>query len=294
MDWDRLRVFHAVALAGSFTKATEVLNISQSAVSRQINILEEELGTPLFMRVARGLVLTEAGQALSETALNIFAKLAMAEGAITELQNYPHGHLQVATSLAFGAMWLAPRLQEFLNQYSGVEIKLLLTDEEIDFNMREADIGITTSLLENPDLIQSDPLPYRFRIYASRSYLENQGTPQTPEDLSQHRLIVLGQEMPHLYSNLDWLLTVGTQKPRTPYLVANNEQVIYEATRSGVGIAALHRYMIGDDPEMVEILSDIPQPTVYQYVVYPKQLAGLKRVQVFVDFLIKKMRAEDF
>src|SRR3990167_4062415 len=112
MDWDKLRVFHAVALAGSFTKATETLNISQSAVSRQINILEEELGTPLFMRVARGLVLTEAGQALSETVLTVFAKLAMVEGAIAELKNHPRGPIQVATSLAFGSMWLAPRLQE--------------------------------------------------------------------------------------------------------------------------------------------------------------------------------------
>lgn len=294
MDWDKLRVFHAVALAGSFTKATETLNISQSAVSRQINILEEELGTALFMRVARGLVLTEAGQALSETVLTVFAKLAMVEGAIAELKNHPHGHIQVSTSVAFGSMWLAPRLQEFLDQYPGIQIKLLLTDEEIDFNMREADIGITALPMESLDIIQSEPIAYRFRIYASRSYLKKFGTPQKPEDLSHHRLIVFGKEMPHLYSNLDWLLTVGTQKPRTPYLVTNNGQAIYEATRSGIGIAALHKYMVGNDPDMVEILSDIPRSTIYRYVVYPKQLASLKRVQVFADFLMKKMFEEDF
>ena len=141
MDWDKLRVFHAVALAGSFTKATEHLNISQSAISRQINILEEELGTPLFMRVARGLVLTDAGEALSETVLNVFAKLTMVESAIEEFKNYPRGPVEVATSLAFGSMWLAPRLQEFLNEYPDVKITLLLKDEEIDLNMREADIG---------------------------------------------------------------------------------------------------------------------------------------------------------
>lgn len=294
MDWDKLRVFHAVALAGSFTKATENLNISQSAVSRQINILEEELGTPLFMRVARGLVLTEAGRALSETVLIVFAKLAMVEGAIAELKNHPHGHIQVATSLAFGSMWLAPHLQEFLDQYPDIEIKLHLTDEEIDFNMREADIGITALPMESLDIIQSDPIAYRFRIYASRAYLKKFGTPQKPEDLSDHRLIVFGKEMPHLYSNLDWLLTVGTQKPRTPYLVTNNGQAIYEATRSGIGISSLHKYIVGDDPEMVEILSDVPRPSVCQYVVYPKQLASLKRVQVFADYLIKKMLEEEF
>lgn len=294
MDWDKLRVFHAVALVGSFTKATETLNISQSAISRQVNILEEALGTPLFIRVARGLVLTEAGEALSKTVLNVFAKLAMVEGAITELKDYPRGHLQVATSLAFGSMWLAPRLQEFLEQYPDITVTLLLKDEEIDLNMREADIGITALPIESPDIIQSNPVSYGFRIYASKSYLKKHGTPQKPEDLSHHRLIVFGKEMPHLYSNLDWLLTIGTQKPRTPYLVTNNGQAIFEATRSGIGIAALHKYMVEDESELVEILQDIPRSTVYRYVVYPKQLASLKRVQVFVDFLLEKMLAEEF
>ena len=294
MDWDKLRVFHAVVLAGSFTKATETLNISQSAISRQISILEEKLGTPLFMRVARGLILTEAGEALSETVLNIFAKLAMVEGSIVELKDYPRGHIQVATSLAFGSMWIAPRLQEFLDQYPDISVTLFLKDEEIDLNMREADIGITALQIDNPDLIQSKPVSYRFRIYASRSYLKKYGTPQKIEDLAHHRLIVFGKEMPHFYSNLDWLLTVGTQKPRTPYLVINNGQAIYEATRSGIGISALHKYMVGNDPEMIEILSEVPRTPVYRYVVYPKQLSNLKRVQVFVEFLLNKMLEEEF
>lgn len=293
MDWDKLRVFHAVSLAGSFTKATETLNVSQSAISRQINILEEELGTPLFTRVPRGLVLTEAGQALQNTVIDVFAKLEMTQATILELKNYPRGHLQIATTLAFGSLWLAPRLQEFLDQYPYVRATLLLKDEEIDLNMREADVGITALPINNPDLIHCDPVSYRFRIYASRSYLKKYGTPQKPEDLDHHRLIVFGKEMPHLYSNLDWLLQVGAQKQRTPYLVINSGQAIYEATRSGLGIAALHKYMVGNDPEMVEILPEARGPTVFRYVTYPSHLASLKRVEVFVDFLLKKMMEEE-
>ena len=294
MDWDKLRVFHAVALAGSFTKATETLNISQSAISRQVNILEEELGTPLFERVARGLILTETGRALRDTVVSVFSKLATTEAVIEDLKNNPRGHLKVATTVAFGSLWLAPRLQEFLEQYPEVEINLLLKDEEVDLNMREADIGITVMAPSGPDLIHCDPVSYRFRIYASRSYLKKHGTPRKPEDLDQHQLIVFGKEMPHLYSNLDWLLKVGAKKPRTPYLVINSGQAIYEATRSGLGISALHKYMVGDDPEMVEILPDIPGTTVYRYVVYPSQMASLKRVQVFTDFLLRKMKEEEF
>lgn len=294
MNWDKLRIFHAVANAGSFTKATDTLHISQSAISRQINILEDELQTPLFIRVARGLVLTEAGEALRDTVVQVFAKLAMTQANMEELKTHPRGRIRVATTLAFGSMWLAPKLQEFLDQYPGIEVTLFLKDEEIDLNMREADIGITALSVNDSDLIHSDPVSYRFRIYASRSYLEKFGTPQKPEDLDHHRLIVFGKEAPHLYSNLDWLLKVGAHKQRVPYLVINSGQAIYEAARSGIGIAALHKYMVGDDPEMIEILPDIPDTSVYRYVVYPNHLTSLKRIQVFVEFLLKKMREEEF
>lgn len=294
MDWDKLRVFHAVALAGSFTKATENLNISQSAISRQINILEEELGTTLFHRVARGLVLTDAGKALQTTVVNVFAKLSMAQATIEELKNNPKGQIKVATSFAFGSFWLAPRLKEFLDMYPDVNIQLLLKDEEVDLNMREADIGITALPINSPDLVHSDPVSYRFRIYASHSYLKQHGTPQKPADLDHHNIIVFGKEMPHIYSNLDWLLKIGAQKPRLPYLVLSSGQAIYETTRSGLGISVLHKYIVGDDPEVIEILPEVQGPTVYRYVVYPSHLASLKRVKVFVDFLLTKMLEEDF
>ncbi len=294
MDWDKLRVFHAVANAGSFTKATKTLNISQSAISRQINILEAKLGTRLFKRVARGLVLTEAGESLRDTVMTVFAKLSTAQTIIEDLKSYPRGHIRVATSLAFGSLWLAPRLQEFLDQYPEIQVSLLLTDEEVDLNMREADIGITAQTISGADLIHREPVSYRFRIYASQAYLKKYGTPQKPEDLDHHRLIVFGKEMSHIYSNLDWLLRVGAKKPRAPYLVISNGQAICEATRSGLGISALHKYMVGDDPEMVEILPNIPGTTVYRYVIYPAHLAALKRIQVFVDFVLKKMKEEEF
>ena len=294
MDWDKLRVFYNVALAGSFTKATDTLNISQSAISRQINILEEELGTTLFKRVPRGLVLTDEGRALQDTVVNVFAKLAMTQATINELKNNPQGELKVSTSIAFGTFWLAPRLHTFLEEYPEIKLSLLLKDEEVDLNMREADVGITALPISSPDLIHSDPVSYRFRIYASRSYLQKHGTPKTTRDLDNHRIIAFGKEMPHMFSNLDWLLTIGATKPRVPYLVMSSGQALYEATRSGIGISALHKYIVEDDSEMVEILPDVERPLVYRYVVYPSHLATQERVKVFVDFLLKKMLEEDF
>ena len=112
LDWDKLRVFHAVAEAGSFTHAGETLNLSQSAVSRQIQALEEALKVPLFHRHARGLILTEQGETLNRTVREVFAKLAMTEALLTESRERPAGRLKVTTTTGFGATWLAPRLAQ--------------------------------------------------------------------------------------------------------------------------------------------------------------------------------------
>src|SRR5579885_1005961 len=125
MDWDKLRVFHAVAEAGSFTHAGDTLNLSQSAVSRQISALEEALQVPLFHRHARGLILTEQGEALYQTVREVFAKLAMTEALLTESKERPTGRLKVTTTVGFGSHWLAPRLHSFPEAYPEISIRLI-------------------------------------------------------------------------------------------------------------------------------------------------------------------------
>src|SRR5277367_6558034 len=114
MDWDKLRIFYAVAEAGSFTHAGDALNLSQSAISRQISALEDSLKVVLFHRHARGLILTEQGEVLYHTARDVFSKLAMTEAQLSESRERPQGPLKVTTTVAFGTLWLAPRIREFL------------------------------------------------------------------------------------------------------------------------------------------------------------------------------------
>jgi DNA-binding transcriptional LysR family regulator len=294
MDWDKLRVFHTAANAGSFTRASEVLNISQSAISRQVSILEQTLGAALFVRVPRGLVLTGAGQDLYTTVNGVFAKLEMTQAIIAELKSQPRGHLQVATSLTFGSLWLAPRLQGFLDQYPDIRLTLLLKEEGAELNMRKVDIGMTTTIPSVGGIIHHTLLSYTPQLYASRTYLDTHGVPQAPEDLDQHRLIVFGKEMPHLYSNLEWSLTIGAQKPRTPYLVINNYQAIFEAVRAGFGIAALPHYVVGNAPDIIPVLPHSVGPEVSLYFVYLPHLEGLKRIDVFMTYLFKKVKEEGF
>src|SRR5690554_4956529 len=190
MDWDKLRIFHAVAEAGSFTHAGEVLNLSQSAVSRQISALEESLRVPLFHRHARGLILTEQGELLYKTAHEVFARLSMTEAQLLESKQKAAGPLRVTTTVAFGSTWLTPRVREFLNLYPDIELTLVVDDAELDLAMREADVAIRMNQPRQPDLIQRHLMTVRFHIYGSVDYLKRRGIPQTLDDLKDHELII--------------------------------------------------------------------------------------------------------
>ena len=111
MDWDKLKIFHAVAEAGSFTNATVTLNLSQSAISRQIQSLEEELKTQLFERHARGLTLTDNGEYLFKTAHEVILKLKEVETTFSDKKTKPSGKLIITTVRSFGTHWLTPRIQ---------------------------------------------------------------------------------------------------------------------------------------------------------------------------------------
>ena len=142
MDWDKLKIFHAVAEAGSFTSSTVNLNLSQSAISRQIQSLENDLKVKLFERHARGLTLTESGEYVYKTANEVISKLKEVETTLSDKKNKPSGKLTVTTVISFGTTWLTPRIQEFMQLNPEIEIELIFDDKELDLSTRQADIGI--------------------------------------------------------------------------------------------------------------------------------------------------------
>ena len=292
MDWDKLRVFHAVAEAGSFTHAGDTLNLSQSAVSRQISALEEALQVPLFHRHARGLILTEQGESLNRTVREVFAKLAMTEALLTESKEKPAGKLKVTTTVGFGATWLASRVQQFLDQYPDVTMTLILDDGDLDLAMREADVAIRMHAPKQPDLVQRHLMSMEWHLCASAEYLRKHGTPQKPEDLDNHRIILFGDYRPPV-TDINWLAELGRRpgNPRRPLLEVNSLQAIVMAVRSGIGIAALPDYMAADEEAhgMVRVLPDVKTPKVDVYFVYPEELRTSKRVAVFRDFLLARL-----
>ncbi|MGA3400904.1 MAG: LysR family transcriptional regulator [Acetobacteraceae bacterium] len=290
MDWDKLRVFHAVAEAGSFTHAGDTLNLSQSAVSRQISALEEALQVPLFHRHARGLILTEQGEALNRTVREVFAKLAMTEALLTESREKPAGRLKVTTTVGFGSSWLAPRLQAFLEAYPDVSISLLLDDSDLDLAMREADVAIRMHPPKQPDLVQRHLMTIEWHLYAAPEYLKRHGVPQRAEDLDAHKLVLFGDYRPPV-PDINWLAEVGRRpgNPRRASLEVNNAQAVVLAIRSGLGIGAVSDFLMPEVEDLVRVLPDLKSPKVDVFFVYPEELRNSKRVAVFRDFLLARL-----
>ncbi len=291
MDWDKLRVFHAVAEAGSFTHAGETLNLSQSAVSRQISALEEALQVPLFHRHARGLILTEQGESLNRTVREVFAKLAMTEALLTESKEKPAGRLKVTTTVGFGSTWLAPRLQGFLDMYPDVTMTLLLDDTDLDLAMREADVAIRMHPPKQPDLVQRHLMQITWLVVAHPDYLKKHGTPTRPEELDDHKIILFGDYRPPV-PDIDWLAEAGRRagQPRRALLEVNSLHAMALAIRSGMGIGVLPDWMADELDGLTRLLPDLKAPKVEVYFVYPEELRNSKRVAVFRDFLLARLQ----
>jgi len=291
MDWDKLRIFHAVAEAGSFTHAGEALNLSQSAVSRQISALEESVSVPLFHRHARGLILTEQGELLYRTAHEVFAKLAMAEAQLSESKDRPKGQLKVTTTVALGSTWLTPRMGEFLEVYPDVTVDLLLDDRELDLSMREADVAIRMAPPRQPELIQRHLMTVHMHVYAAPTYIKRYGLPKSADELDHHKVIVYGEETRPPVPDTNWLLLLGIkgEDRRRPSLTVNNVYAIQRAAEAGLGLAALPEFMVLGNSNLVRVLPEIEGPRIDAYFVYPEELRNSKRIQVFRDFLLRKV-----
>lgn len=291
MDWDKLKVFHAAAEAGSFTHAGEQLGLSQSAVSRQVSALEQELAVSLFHRHARGLILTEQGDLLFRTAHDVFMQLQAARAKLTDSRERPSGDLKVTTTPGVGINWLIPRLGEFTSLYPEIRISLIVTDEELDLSMREADVAIRTRKPTQPDLIQRKLFALRFHAYCSPEYIKHFGTPRTLDELDNHRIITLsdGQIAPHL-QNRHWLVEAGRNGngARESYFKTNNILGLVRACQQGLGIAALPDYLVEENSRLVQLFSDADSIQLDTYFVYPEELKSVARVQVFRDFIVSK------
>ncbi len=287
MDWGKLRSFHAAAEAGSLTLAGERLGISQSAVSRQIAALEEQLGVSLFQRHARGLVLTDSGHTLYRSTMDMATAALSANTALKDQQETPQGELIVSAPVAFGSVWLVPRLGNFVRRHPDLHLDLRLDDQrEYDLLKLEAECAIRLWAADKADLIQRKLGTVATNLYAAPEYLKIHGVPRTALDLDNHRIIAYGDDNSPL-QEMSFACRVGRDDapPRPATLKVNNVFAMMRAVDAGLGIADVPDYMASALPRLVRVLPEITGPTFDLYFIYPSDLRRSKRVAAFRDFL---------
>jgi len=291
MDWDKLKIFHAVAEAGSFTSATVILNLSQSAISRQIQSLEDDLKVKLFERHARGLTLTENGEYVYKTAHEVISKLKEVETSLGDQKNKPTGKITITTVRSFGTHWLTPRIQEFMQLHPEMEVELIFDDKELDLSTRQADIGIFMRRPKQLNYIQKKLMDINYHIYGSNTYLEKYGIPKSIADLSKHKFISFGKGTPSPVYNPDWALKIGMKdsKKRKSIMRVNSVMGLLLAVESGVGLAALPDYLVFQSKNLIKVLPKVEGPISEAHFVYPQSLKNVARVQAFRNFLYSKI-----
>jgi len=284
MDWDKLRIFHAVADVGSLTHAGDKLNLSQSAVSRQIRALEESLHATLFHRHARGLILTEQGELLFDATSAMTKRLDAAAARIRDSDDEVFGELRVTTTFGFGTLWLAPRLPKLYEKYPDLKIDLMLEERVLDLPMREADVAIRMKEPSQADLIRKRLMTVRMQLYASRTYLNRMGPLSRIEDIADHRLICQNPGSSQVAAGAVLVQHLMTHNPQS-MLTINNYFGVLQGVLNNLGIGVLPDYVTEDFPDLVHVLPEIESADVPVFLAYPEELRHSKRISAFRDFV---------
>jgi len=291
MDWDKLRIFHAVADAGSLTHAGDALHLSQSAVSRQIRALEESLNATLFHRHARGLILTEQGELLFDATSAMTQRLDAAVARIRDSREEVFGELRVTTTTGFGSLWLAPRLPKLYEKYPDLKIDLMLEERVLDLPMREADVAIRMKEPSQADLIRKRLMDVHMRLYAAPSYLDKAGRLETVEDLSEHRLICQSTSSAQVSAGSSFVQDLLTNDVKS-LLTVNNYFGVLQAVLSGLGVGVLPDYVTQDFPDLERVMPEIESHEIPVFLAYPEELRSSKRIGAFRDFVTEEIIAE--
>ncbi|SDE93069.1 LysR family transcriptional regulator [Limimaricola pyoseonensis] len=290
MDWDKLRIFHAVADAGSLTHAGDSLHLSQSAVSRQIRALEEQLNTTLFHRHARGLILTEQGELLFDATRAMTKRLDAAAARIRDSEEEVFGELRVTTPIGFGTLWLAPRMRKLYESYPNLKIDLILEERVLDLPMREADVAIRMKEPSQADLIRKRLMSVKMRLYATRSYLEKAGALETLEDFENHRLVCQNPSSAQVSAGAAMVQELMSYNIPS-LLTVNNYFGVLQAVLNDLGVGVLPDYLPQHFPSLERVLPEVESGDVPVFLAYPEELRQSKRVAAFRDFVQEEVQA---
>ncbi|GLQ51825.1 LysR substrate-binding domain-containing protein [Dyella flava] len=288
-----LSAFVAVVEHGGFAPAARRLGVAPSSLTRQLNALEESLGTRLMNRSTRTVTLTEAGEQYYEDARRILEALESADRTVSESAGPPSGLLRVTMPVAFGGLHVAPALSAFLRQFPGMRLDIGLTDTVVNLVEDRIDVAIRLGSLASPNLIARQLAPHRRVICASPDYLEEHGIPKEPQDLAHHNCLLFD----YLTGESTWTLVRDGKSVKVSVsgnLRANGSVLLREAAIGGAGLVLMPTWLVGQDiaaGRLVPVLEPWAPSLGAErgaiWAVYLPSRRGSKKVAVFLDFLIQ-------
>ena len=286
-----ITVFTKVAEHGGFTGAARRLGLSVSAVTKTVARLEDELGVQLFNRTTRKLHTTDYGQEFYERSIRILAELEDAEATLRSGSGVPRGRVRAVVPFSFGRVTLVPELPGFLRRYPEITVELDFSDRPVDLVAEGFDVAVRTGTVTDSQLVTRLLTRGPQVTFAAPSYLREQGTPDTPEQLRAHNCLV-GRFGP------EWTFKGEAGRPQTirvrGNIVVNNGDALREAAVAGLGIAQGTWWLARKDLEagaVVPILEDYALEGMPVCVLYPAQRHFPAKVRAFIDFLVSITRA---
>jgi len=287
----QMSVFVRSVEEGSFSAAARSLRMSPSAVSKQIQRLEERLGVRLLNRSTRSLTLTDEGSVYYERCARISADIAEAEELVTSLAGEVRGTLRVTATVAFAKAYLLPLFPAFLKSNPGLHMALELTDRTVDLVAERVDVAIRFSEQVSDESVVGRRLARNTRVVcAAPSYLAAHGMPVSPEDLLAHNCLRLST----VQSWNDWEFADrhGTRTLQVQgNFETNSADAVYHAVLSGLGIARLSTYLVATDlaeGRLCRLLPEFVHDKSEVLAVYPNRRNLSPKVRVFVDFLAEQ------
>ncbi|MGK9237351.1 LysR family transcriptional regulator [Inquilinus limosus] len=285
-----MRTFLKVCEAGSIAAAARELSLSAPAVSKQLAALETALSVGLLERTTRRMALTPAGLAYRDHALKMLRYLDERESrCLSRMRGEPTGILRVVAARFLAERFLLPHLHEFIERYPGIELDIELAERFPDLEQDRADLIFGMSMAGSAGLVRRSIGRTAYWLAASPDYVRRHDWPQRPDDLCDHRMIAHSMRRTG-----DMLLFKGGQSVEMrSALRLNDTAAMIEAARAGVGIAALHHYMISDlvtRGELLRLLPEWERPAVSIDLFYRKSGRLLPTLRRFVDFAVEKCR----
>ena len=288
-NWDYFRFFLAVAESGSLSGASQILGVSHPTVRRQIRDLELSLSTKLFNRTPDGYVLTAEGERMVDLARTMEITAHAIERSASGEESKCEGRVTLAAAAGIGTHWLAPKLAEFRRLYPAGEVELNISRSQLDLMRLEADLALRMGDPGGQELVGRRVGTVSFGLYAARTYLERNGTPQTAEDLKDHDVIDSTGEIGGL-AQVKRLREIAGDAAM-PFS-SNNLLTQFAAMQAGGGILPAPDYMTRDLSCIVRVLPDVFNVELDLWLLTHEDLTRTARVRTLMDFLIDSIRTD--